>query len=31
MSHTLVDTLVLKLTALLAQIGATADTHLWLG
>lgn len=31
MSHTLVDTLVLKLTALLEQIGATADNHLWLG
>ncbi|WP_335920920.1 tRNA lysidine(34) synthetase TilS [Shewanella algae] len=31
MSHTLVDTLVLKLTALLDQIGATADNHLWLG
>ncbi|WP_412501010.1 tRNA lysidine(34) synthetase TilS [Shewanella chilikensis] len=31
MSHTLVDTLLLKLTALLAQIGATADNHLWLG
>ncbi|WP_412498354.1 tRNA lysidine(34) synthetase TilS [Shewanella indica] len=31
MSHTLVDTLVLKLTALLNQIGATADNHLWLG
>ncbi|BCV58980.1 tRNA(Ile)-lysidine synthase [Shewanella algae] len=31
MPHTLVDTLVLKLTALLDQIGATADNHLWLG
>ncbi|MDE0567769.1 MULTISPECIES: tRNA lysidine(34) synthetase TilS [Shewanella] len=31
MSHTLVDTLVFKLTALLDQIGATADNHLWLG
>ncbi|QTE87792.1 tRNA lysidine(34) synthetase TilS [Shewanella algae] len=31
MSHTLVDTLRLKLTALLDQIGATADNHLWLG
>ncbi|BCV37362.1 tRNA(Ile)-lysidine synthase [Shewanella chilikensis] len=31
MSHTLVDTLVLKLTTLLDQIGATADNHLWLG
>lgn len=31
MSHTLIDTLVLKLTALLEQIGATADNHLWLG
>ncbi|GGZ18670.1 tRNA(Ile)-lysidine synthase [Shewanella chilikensis] len=31
MSHTLVDTLVFKLTALLEQIGATADDHLWLG
>ncbi|TVK91154.1 hypothetical protein AYJ01_20140 [Shewanella algae] len=31
MSHTLVDTLVLKLTALLDQIGATADNNLWLG
>ncbi|HDS1199199.1 TPA: tRNA lysidine(34) synthetase TilS [Shewanella algae] len=31
MSHTLVDTLILKLTALLDQIGATADNHLWLG
>ncbi|MBO2591812.1 tRNA lysidine(34) synthetase TilS [Shewanella algae] len=31
MFHTLVDTLVFKLTALLDQIGATADNHLWLG
>ncbi|MCL1162659.1 tRNA lysidine(34) synthetase TilS [Shewanella chilikensis] len=31
MPYTLVDTLVLKLTALLDQIGATADNHLWLG
>ncbi len=31
MPPTLVDTLVLKLTALLDQIGATADNHLWLG
>ncbi|MBO2692952.1 tRNA lysidine(34) synthetase TilS [Shewanella algae] len=31
MPHTLVDTLVLKLTALLDQISATADNHLWLG
>ncbi|MGI3043562.1 tRNA lysidine(34) synthetase TilS [Shewanella algae] len=31
MPHTLVDTLVLKLTALLDQIGATADNNLWLG
>ncbi|MBO2583270.1 tRNA lysidine(34) synthetase TilS [Shewanella algae] len=31
MPHTLVDTLVLKLTALLDKTGATADNHLWLG
>ncbi|MGI2858052.1 tRNA lysidine(34) synthetase TilS [Shewanella algae] len=31
MPYTLVDTLILKLTALLDQIGATADNHLWLG